>query len=287
MELLIKKAERQQRKARILLAGPSGAGKTMTALRLAEGLRGNGRILLLDTERGSATLYADNVDFDHADLPNYEFDTYLAALKQAAAAGYAVVVVDSASHAWESLLEEHGKMQGNSFANWRKITPKYDQLVQAILNYPGHIIVTVRAKMKYEQDDKKQVKPIGLDPVMRDGFEYEFDMYGMIDIEHHMAIRKTRIERFADKIITRPGEELGKEIRDWLASGKPEPIIEPADLPDEYVIETDCGMKGKSLALIREEFPEWLGKALIDPKRKAALTKRDQVNIKAYMEANP
>lgn len=234
-KLDIKRAERKQRKARILLAGPSGAGKTMTALRIAQGLRTSGRVVLFDTERGSATLYADGKDFDHADLPDVSFETYISALDQAAAAGYEVVVIDSASHAWEALLEEKDKMQGNSFANWRKITPRYEKLVQAFLTFPGHVIVTVRAKMKYEQGDDKKVKPIGLDPVMRDGFEYEFDLYGMIDIEHNMTIRKTRIVTFADKIITKPGEKLGEEIRDWLASGKsePEPLYSLALVPED------------------------------------------------------
>ena len=102
-----------------------------------------------------------------------------------------------------------------------------------------------------------------------------------------MIVEKSRINFLADAVIKKPDASLGEKLRDWLNEGEVEVPIVAADLPDEYVIETDCGMKGKSLALIREEFPGWLGKALIDPKRKAALTKRDQVNIKAYMEANP
>lgn len=259
LQLTIKKAERKQRKARILLAGPSGAGKTMTALRIAQGLKTDGKIVVFDTERGSATLYADQNDFDHADLPNVDFETYIAALEQAAKAGYECVVVDSASHAWEALLEEKDKMQGNSFANWRKITPRYEKLVQAFLTFPGHVIVTVRAKMKYEQGDDKKVKPIGLDPVMRDGFEYEFDIFGMIDIEHNMTIRKTRIDKFADKIITKPGEQLGEEIRDWLASGKVEEVRYSLGLiPEEKRAAAqkffeDAGMKALGDGIYRAE----------------------------------
>lgn len=225
MALQIAKAVRQKRPARILICGPSGSGKTMTALRIAHGLcPEGGRILLLDTERGSAKLYSNVCDFDTADLPDYHYDTYINAVNEAAELGYDVLVVDSASHAWAELLDQHNKMQGNSFANWGKIGGKYDELVKTLVNYPKHIIVTCRAKMKYEQNDKKQVTPIGLDPIMRDGFEYEFDLYGMIDIDHNMTIRKTRIEQFADKIINKPGATLGHDIAEWLNAG--------ADVPE-------------------------------------------------------
>lgn len=220
MALQITKAVREKRPARILICGPSGSGKTMTALRIAHGLAGEkGKILLLDTERGSAKLYSTVCDFDTAELPDYAYDTYIEGIREAAEHKYDVLIVDSASHAWAELLDQHNKMQGNSFANWGKIGGKYEQLVQALVTYPRHIIVTCRAKMKYEQNDKKQVTPIGLDPIMRDGFEYEFDLYGMIDIDHNMTIRKTRIEQFADKIINKPGATLGVDIAAWLDGG--------------------------------------------------------------------
>jgi len=282
MNLIISKAERKARKARILLAGPSGSGKTMTALKLATGLKTDGRILFLDTEKGSATLYADSIDFDHADLPDVAFDTYISAIKQAGNLGYEVLVIDSASHAWESLLADKEKMQGNSWANWAKITPRYDALVRAMLDYPGHIIVTVRAKMKYEQGDDKKVKPIGLDPIMRDGFEYEFDLFGMIDIEHNMSIRKTRIEKFSDKIITKVDSDLGEAIRDWLASGKKEIPVTADENPLGYVIQTEgSSMKGKSIEEIIKVNPKWITSTQTDPKRQGLLTKRDVINILA------
>lgn len=222
MTLVFKKAVRKARKARIAIAGPSGSGKTMTALRLAKGMATTGRILLLDTEKGSSTLY-DDLDFDQADLPDFGYDTYLAALKQAAEAGYEVVIVDSLSHAWEEFLDQHNKMQGNSFTNWAKITPKYNQLIQAIVQFPAHIICTMRAKTEYVLSDKgngKQVpERVGMGVIMRPGSEYEFDVVGMLDITHNMTVEKTRLAWLADKIITKPDEGLGQKIREWLDSG--------------------------------------------------------------------
>ncbi|MEG0635799.1 MAG: AAA family ATPase, partial [Pseudomonas sp.] len=59
---MFKKAERKQAKLRLALAGPSGSGKTFSALLMAKGL--GGRIAVIDTEHGSASLYADIADFD-------------------------------------------------------------------------------------------------------------------------------------------------------------------------------------------------------------------------------
>jgi ABC-type glutathione transport system ATPase component len=70
---IFKKARREVVPAKIGLVGPSGSGKTYTALRLAGGLANGGRIALIDTEHGSASLYADEFDFDQATMaPPYD-----------------------------------------------------------------------------------------------------------------------------------------------------------------------------------------------------------------------
>ena len=51
-----KKATKAAAKLRLGLIGPAGSGKTMTALRVAHGL--GGRVAVIDTERGSASLYS-------------------------------------------------------------------------------------------------------------------------------------------------------------------------------------------------------------------------------------
>ena len=84
---MFKRAQRKQAKLRLLLAGPAGSGKTMSALLLAKGL--GGRIAVIDTERGSASLYSDVVDFDTLEFnPPYSPERYIQALEGAAKAGY-------------------------------------------------------------------------------------------------------------------------------------------------------------------------------------------------------
>ena len=57
MTFTFKKAVRSASKLRLALSGTSGSGKTYGALLLAKGI--GGKIAVIDTERGSASLYAD------------------------------------------------------------------------------------------------------------------------------------------------------------------------------------------------------------------------------------
>ncbi|MBM3892681.1 MAG: AAA family ATPase, partial [Verrucomicrobia bacterium] len=81
-------AVKSQAKLRAALFGPSGSGKTYSALRMAAGI--GGRIAVIDTERGSASKYADRFKFDTCQLADRTIEGYLAALDAAAKAGYGV-----------------------------------------------------------------------------------------------------------------------------------------------------------------------------------------------------
>jgi hypothetical protein len=60
----IRKAEKRLVKLKMAIQGPSGSGKTEGALALATNLWPEAKILLVDTENESASLYADRYDFD-------------------------------------------------------------------------------------------------------------------------------------------------------------------------------------------------------------------------------
>src|SRR4051812_828726 len=92
------KATKSKAKLRLALMGPPGAGKTWTALSVAQGL--GGKVALIDTENASASKYADHFDFDTLVLTEFSPRAYVLALKAAAEAGYQSVIVDSLSHAW-------------------------------------------------------------------------------------------------------------------------------------------------------------------------------------------
>jgi AAA domain len=83
------------------LIGPSGGGKTYTAMRLAKGICGDKPFAVIDTEAGRAKHYADIFKFDHGDLKSpFRPSTYADAIRSADEAGYKAVIVDSCSHEW-------------------------------------------------------------------------------------------------------------------------------------------------------------------------------------------
>src|SRR6185503_5236299 len=229
MALQFAPATKRQAKARIALEGPAGSGKTYTALRLATGL--GARIALLDTEHGSASKYADLFTFDTLALTAYDPKTLIEALAAGGAGGYEVFIVDSLSHFWmgiDGMLEQVDRAAkrsagGNSFGGWKEVTPIERRMVDAMLAYPGHLIVTMRTKTEWviEENDrgKKVPRKIGMKAVQRDGIEYEFDIVGDLDQENNLVVSKSRCASLSGAVIRQPDEELGRTIRAWLDDG--------------------------------------------------------------------
>lgn len=226
---VFKKATKSQAKLRAAIFGPSGAGKTMSSLRIATGLAGKaGRIAVIDTERGSAAKYADLFEFDVAEPADKTIESYVETIQQAR--GYDVLVIDSLSHAWAELLTEidrlaNAKFRGNTWSAWSEGTPKQRKLVDAILDFPGHVIATMRSKTEWQStsgaDGKSRPVRVGLAPEQGKGIEYEFDVLFEISPEHIVHVIKDRSGRFQDKLIEKPSEEFGKQLAAWLSDGVP------------------------------------------------------------------
>jgi len=228
-----KKATKAQANLHAAIHGPSGAGKTFTSLRVGTGLAGGRPIAVIDTERGSASKYADRFSFDVLELEDQTIDGYVAAIGEAAKAGYAVLIIDSLSHGWQTLLEEveklaKAKYRGNTWSAWSEGTPHQRRLVQAILNYPGHVIATMRSKTEWttvDNNGKKTPQRVGLAPEQGKGIEYEFDLLLEISTEHIGHVIKDRTGKFQDKLIDKPGEEFGQQLAAWLSDGLPSPVV--------------------------------------------------------------
>lgn len=243
------KAERTQLWLRCALFGPSGSGKTMTALRMAKGIAEKMEVpfAVIDTEARSASKYADRIPFEVDDLGEKTIDHYIAAMNEAIKAGYKVLVIDSLSHAWRELTEEVDRIAQNStskntFSAWGKVGPKQKRLVEAILNFPGHIITTMRSKTEWviapNKDGKIAPEKMGLAPEQGKGIEYEFDLLMELDQKHQATVTKDRTGKYQDAVIDKPGEDFGVALSDWLSSGTavpapaPAPKVKPAK-PDE------------------------------------------------------
>src|SRR6185503_16488091 len=240
MAIQIRKAQRRKARLRLALMGPTGSGKTMSALRLGFGI--GGKVGIIDTENGSADLYADAGDYDVITLEKpYTVASYREAIQAFEDAHYDVIIIDSLSHAWAGsggLLDKSGQAQkkgANSFTAWRELTPDHNALVESMLTSPAHIIATMRVKMEYvlETQNGKQVpRKVGLQPVQRDGLEYEFTLVMDIDESHKASASKDRTRLF-DGWYDQITERTGTKLRDWLESGADAP---PPPNPDDELV---------------------------------------------------
>ena len=308
---MFKKAVKTESKLRMALAGPSGSGKTWTALTFAQAL--GQRIAVVDTEHGSASKYADMFTFDVVEPASYSPQVFVEAINEAVAGGYDVIVLDSLSHAWMGtggLLEIVDNIakrsnSGNSYTAWKDATPLQNKLVDTIIAAPIHVIATMRSKQGYvlETNDRgKQVpKKVGMEPVQRDGVEYEFDVFCEMDVDNNLIVTKTRCPALTGKVFAKPtGAVVTEVIAPWLTGEKapvkasaPEPQNEPQNepfvIPDWFVasdksLEAARGVKvevgkyaGKTLGEIDDSdhsYIAWITGPKFEPKNKA------QENIK-------
>src|SRR5574344_365651 len=175
----LRTSARKQAKIKLALQGASGSGKTYSSLLLAFGITNNWKkIAIIDSENGSADLYAHLGSYNVLTLnPPFTPENYIEAIQMCESAGVEVIIIDSISQCWDNLLEYHSGLQGNSFTNWSKITPRQNAFVQKILNSSCHIISTMRTKQDYvltEKNGKMVPEKIGLKATQRDGIDYEF-----------------------------------------------------------------------------------------------------------------
>lgn len=184
---IFKKAKTIKKKARILLRGTSGGGKTTSALILASSL--GKKIALIDTEKMSSLHNASRFNFDVVDYNelsgnNHTPRGYIKMIDIAEQQGYEVVIIDSFSHVWMGeggILEiveniAKTKYKGNTRAAWKDGNQLYQSLVnKVLLGNNMHILVTGRTKQAYEMVEKKVIKR-GMDLQQRDGLDFEFDI---------------------------------------------------------------------------------------------------------------
>lgn len=170
------------------IAGSTGSGKTLSALKIARGLAGgdDGKIFVIDTESGRAGHYAvakgeqpsaSKFAFRWANLhPPFSPQSYRDAVMAADVAGASVVVIDSMSHEWagdggildwrETELEqsverarqraesagwrfdEYRTRENLSVTSWIKPKGGHKRMMSAFLACRPHLIFCLRAEEK-------------------------------------------------------------------------------------------------------------------------------------------
>jgi hypothetical protein len=244
----LQKALRRKAKLKLGIAAPPGGGKTLGALLIAYGLLSEkyptmpdeeiwGKIAIIDSENGSGELYVGKRMDDGFTIGQYntitlqapyEPDKYSKAIDLCFDGSQEVVIIDSTSHLWAGvggLLEQQGtiaKKSGNSYTAWREVTPQHTRFIDKMLQTDVHIIATMRSKVDYVQEKNDQgktvVRKIGLNPVQKDGMEYEFTCFIEIDSDHTSFGSKDRTG-IIDQKFFKITPAIGKELMKWLESG--------------------------------------------------------------------
>lgn len=217
-------------KARIALTGPAGAGKTYSALMLGFSL--GEKVAVIDTERGSASKYVgrNGWRFQTMKPTSYAPLSLVDHLAVAAGHGFDVVIIDSLSHYWagtDGMLEQVDRRSGASkfTSGWKAVGPEEKRMLDAILAYPGHVIITLRVKTEYvlvtNDRGKQEPQRVGMKPIQREGIEYELDLVGDMNVDNVLTVAKSRIEGVpVGSAWQRPGVELAEKIAASLDEGE-------------------------------------------------------------------
>lgn len=227
-------ASKDGHKARLSIQGPSGSGKTWTGLQIAAGLAEGRRFAVIDTERGAASLYLDDikVPFDTLPMRSYDPRNLVKALAAAGQAGYPVVMVDSLTHFWKGTegtldqVEKFAKQKfgGNTFAGWGPAGDLQNDMIEALMAYSGHVVVTMRASEKWTLERGSNPVSKGIQAEQRKGIEFEFGVAAEMDQGNNLWFIKSRCPAFRDARMKRPhgGRDIAKPYLDWLRAGAQE-----------------------------------------------------------------
>jgi hypothetical protein len=237
LELELELASRKKAKIKLALQGPSGSGKTMSALLLAYGLCGDwSSVAVVDTENRSSELYSHLGNYNVVNMSSpFIPERFCEAIKLCEGAGIGVIILDGISAEWESILEIHSNMAGNSFTNWSRLTPRHNAFIQTILQSPCHIIATIRSKQDYvlqEKNGKMVPEKVGLKGVTREDASYEFTLVFDLDIKNNATSSKDRTQLFNGKPDFKISIDTGKKILEWCNLGEEQ----PTSVIDNYVL---------------------------------------------------
>ena len=184
-------AKRERVPMLVGLVGPTGSGKTYSALRLAVGMQRvtGGKIFYVDTEARRALHYADEFDFQHVEMtePFSPLD-YQQVIEFCVMKGATILVVDSMSHEHEGpggVLEMHeaelDRMAGDNMAKrqrvnigaWVKPKQQRRKLINTVLRCGVNAIFCFRAKEKLKIISGKEPVALGWQAIAGDEFVYE------------------------------------------------------------------------------------------------------------------
>jgi len=206
------------------IGGPPGSGKTVSALRIANGMsrvRG-GKPAVIDTEAGRARKYhvsrnPNGFDFDYIQFsPPFVPAHFLDAINQALRLNPSAIIVDNGSDEHEGpggVLEWHDinvpKMGGNEWAAWNEPKASRRILTAGVQQIKTPIIMTFRARPKTTtKPGSKTPVALGYVPIAGD------ELLGIMDLFCLLPPRSNGVATWSSD---KAGEDFAIKLPFYLA----------------------------------------------------------------------
>lgn len=248
------------------LSGPSGGGKTYSALRLATGIQSvlGGSIAVIDTEARRALHYSDLFEFEHCHMdPPFGSADFLAAVRYCREQGHRNLVIDSLTHEHSGpggLLDFHeseldrltkgdnSKRESLKFLAWQKPKKMRDLLIEAMVQMDGNFICCFRSKPStklVKKGKKTEMIQQGFMPITGDEWPFRMTVNLLLP-PHSDGVPEWKSEYAGEKMMMKLPEQLkpiflparqldekvGSDLAEWARSGaKPAPADPVAPEP--------------------------------------------------------
>jgi ABC-type dipeptide/oligopeptide/nickel transport system ATPase subunit len=250
------------------IMGPSGGGKTYSALRLATGIQriSGGDIGVIDSEAGRALHYADYFKFRHMDFAApFSSMRYLEAIQHYVKKGVKTVIVDSASHehagAGGYLEYADAELQrlgpSMKLASFVKPSQARRAMIDGILQLKANIIFCFRAKEKVKpvkRHGKTVIEPQGFMPIASGELVYEMTACCLL-LPHANGVPTWITNEIGEKMMIKSAkqfesifakeqplsEDIGQQLAEWARGPAAPPA--PAQEPRNYEVEGENAAK--------------------------------------------
>lgn len=237
-------ATRSEAKPLIGLYGESGSGKTWSALLLARGFVGpNGKIGMIETEggRGEANVGREPVGQYLVRPIRGDFSPleYGKAISDAEKERVDALIIDSASHEWESdggvlaMAAENQAKGTKGVLVWQqpKIHHQRHFMLRLMQTPIPLVIVCMRAKYPMEQVKGEWVRSSVLEPKQSADILFEMFVHGWIDAQHKLHATKYTLPELASVI--KDDEPIsidtGRRLATWAKGGTASPATQPME----------------------------------------------------------
>ncbi len=233
---MLQKASRKQMKAKIGIFGESASGKSLQALRVAQGLCGGlDRVVVIDTENRLGIHihrpeWNGEVPFVIDVSTNYSPIKIVEALQECFKEGVDCVIIDTITSVYNhagGMIEiansfRNAKGTKDTRAGWGEANGKYNALIEQIKNAPCHIIAVMRGVEKVVDEDLAgygKSKKFAIEPQMKKEFIFDLQLSFLISRDTHLALAvKDNTELFSESTLYLT-EETGKQIKEWCNDG--------------------------------------------------------------------